>query len=301
MAARKKTLRIGNIVNKTALRVVSGIGVGLSAGFAGLAAVPAHAATNCPTPSVLIAPGICEVVFSSSGTFTAPAGVTKLTAVVVGGGGGAYAFNSNTYGAGAGQVLYTEAIALTGSSDVVVGAGGTSVSVPPTSGEPSSIGSSAQASGGGGSPRNLFIGGTSGNGNVGFALTSGGGGGGGARTAATSSGVGTGYKLSEIPGVDSSLWPASSDVAIDSTVGMGGLGNVASPAIVDPPYGFGGGLGRLDGYSGVVIVRFAPIAEVLAVTAGASGINFFVPAVFIFAGASLLAFATLLKARRTEA
>jgi hypothetical protein len=226
--------------------------------------------------------------------------VTKLSAVVVGGGGGAYAYTSNTYGAGAGQVLYTEAIALTGDSDVVVGAGGTSVTAPPTSGEPSSIGPSVQAQGGGGSPWFSFIGGTSGNGNAGAALTSGGGGGGGARTAASSAAVGSGYKLSEIPGVDSSLWPSNSDVVIDSTVGVGGLGNVATPAVVAPAYGFGGGLGHLDGYSGVVIIRFAPIAEILAETGGHSGVNFVMPSLAIVTGISLIGLASLLKFRRKQ-
>lgn len=285
-------------MNKTALRVVGGVGVGLAAGFTGFGAVPAQAAANCPTPSVLIAPGICQVVFTTSGTFTAPSGVTKLTAVVVGGGGGAYTFTSNTYGGGAGEVVYTDAIALTGDSAVVVGAGGSHLTAPPMNGELSSIGSSVQALGGEGAPWFSFVGGTSGNGNIGAALTSGGGGGGGARAAATSAGVGTGYKLSEIPGVDSSLWPTSTDVAIDPTVGMGGLGNVASPPTPASPFGFGGGLGNLDGYSGVVIVRFAPIAEVLAVTGSSLGNLWFVPALALASGASFVAFAALSRSRR---
>lgn len=275
--------------------------IGLAAGIAGLGTLPAQAAASCSTPAVLIAPGICQVVFTSSGTFTAPAGVTKLSAVLVGGGGGAYAFSGNTNGAGAGQVTYTEAIALTGNSDVVVGAGGTSLTAPPTPGENSSIGPSIQAVGGGAAPWVTFTGGTSGNGNAGSALTSGGGGGGGARSAASTAGVGLGYKLSEIPGVDSSLWPSSTDVAIDPMVGMGGLGNVASPAVVLPGYGFGGGLGHLDGYAGVVIVRFAPIAEVLAVTGATSPINFAVPVIALISGAILISIASILKLRRKKA
>ena len=288
-------------MHKNTFRVIGGISAGVAAGLVGLGAVPAQAASSCPTPSALIAPGICQIVFTSSGTFTAPSGVTKLSAVVVGGGGGAYAFTANTNGAGAGQVVYTEAISLTGNTDVVVGAGGTSITAPPMSGESSSIGSSIEALGGSGAPWYTFTGAASGNGNAGSALSSGGGGGGGARTAATSAGVGAGYKFSEIPGVDVNLWPAGSDNSIDTLVGVGGLGNVAIPAVMLPAYGNGGGVGHLDGYAGVVIIRFAPIAEVLAETGAAYDGSVLVPGLVIASGISLFLLSTRLKSRPKRA
>jgi hypothetical protein len=72
--------------------------------------------------------------FTSSGTWTAPAGVTAVTATVVGGGGGGGASGNSTAnsnynfpaGGGAGGVVTTETVSVTPGTtySVVVGAGG---------------------------------------------------------------------------------------------------------------------------------------------------------------------------------
>lgn len=86
-----------------------------------------------PIPSSSVATGGTQT-FTSSGTWTAPAGVTAVTATVVGGGGGGGASGNSTAnsnynfpaGGGAGGVVTTERVTVTPGTtySVVVGAGG---------------------------------------------------------------------------------------------------------------------------------------------------------------------------------
>ena len=138
---------------------------------------------------------VTEVPFTSSGTWTVPAGVSTIDVLVVGGGGG----GTNRAGGGGGQVTVCAGLAVTQGHvlTATVGSGGTSAdSFIAGSGGTSSVslggGAACSASGGAGgkggqldAAPNYYDGGASGNGNAGGAGGSlqGGGGGGGAGAA----------------------------------------------------------------------------------------------------------------------
>ncbi len=101
-------------------------GISLTAGFAS----SAFAASGCGTGATLVSPGICEIEFTSgSHTFTPPAGITKLDALVVGGGSHGFAalMGGHEYHAYAGSGGDVKVVSLspTGAVNVVVGAGST--------------------------------------------------------------------------------------------------------------------------------------------------------------------------------
>ncbi len=96
------------------------------AGGALLLPAPSYATTSCPTGSVLVGAGVCEVVFLSTPdeAWTPPAGIESLQALLVGAGG----VGNLEYGGGGGDVQLVE-LAVTGDVTVTVGesmsAGGT--------------------------------------------------------------------------------------------------------------------------------------------------------------------------------
>jgi hypothetical protein len=119
--------------------------------------------------------GIRATVFTSSGTFTIPAGVTAVKVTVVGGGGGGGSGNTAGSpeklgsGGGSGGIAIEWITGLTPGStvSVTVGSGGTAVNgTSGTSGSTSSFGSYCTATGGGGGGSNL-VGGSGGAGSGG--------------------------------------------------------------------------------------------------------------------------------------
>jgi LPXTG-motif cell wall-anchored protein len=102
-------------------------GISLTAGFASSAV----AASGCGAGATLVSPEICEITFTSgSHTFTPPAGITKLDALVVGGGSRGYSASASSneyhsYGGNGGDVKVVS-LSVTGDVNVVVGAGSTS-------------------------------------------------------------------------------------------------------------------------------------------------------------------------------
>lgn len=103
---------LGSLASAAGLMVVAG-------------ASSAGAATACPAGATQVSPGVCSVTLTSSGSFTAPQGVTTLEALLVGGGGAGDADICGSYtGGAAGEVKYVSAISTTGPVAVTVGSGG---------------------------------------------------------------------------------------------------------------------------------------------------------------------------------
>lgn len=157
-------------------------------------------------------PGFSNMqAFTSSGTFTVPAGVTKIKVRVWGGGGGGGGVNGTAQSSGGSGGGYSEGIfAVTPGAvlTVTIGAGGAGGNGTPTNGTSggttsvtgcnsatgggpgsasSSGGQSTTTSGGSGSGGTINLGGTSGSGSI----TNGGGSGGGSPLGAPSSPVGS--------------------------------------------------------------------------------------------------------------
>lgn len=110
-----------------------------------------------------IAPTVSYVVhrYTSSGTFTPPAGVSNVEVLVVGGGGGGGAALSysgaGAGGGGAGGLVHRSSFAVTGATSVVVGSGGTAATSGNTSGSNgvnSTFGTLVALGGGGGAGGN---------------------------------------------------------------------------------------------------------------------------------------------------
>jgi LPXTG-motif cell wall-anchored protein len=107
--------------------VIALSGITLSTAFTS----SAMAAGTCGAGATLISGDICQVTFTSgSHTFTPPAGITKLDALVVGGGGLGYSASASSneyhsYGGNGGDVKVVS-LSVTGAVSVVVGAGSTS-------------------------------------------------------------------------------------------------------------------------------------------------------------------------------
>lgn len=154
-------------------------------------ASPASATTTCPAGSTLVGNGICEVVFTTPGetTWTVPANVTSIEALLVGAGGASDGY----YGGGGGDV---KVVTLQNSGDIslVVGAGGTYADSGSGEGGASSAtqGSASEESAGGTGKAN-FSGGTSGSG-----IISQGFGGSGAGAASTDQNGGAGIEVASL-------------------------------------------------------------------------------------------------------
>jgi|LNFM01.1.fsa_nt_gb hypothetical protein len=143
------------------------VGVG-TIGAAVLAAVPASAATiagcgDAPVGGQLERTGdICEIDFSASGDYswTVPAGLTDLYAVVVGAGGGAVydADRREGYAGSGGEVIYADLATPAAGAvvEVSVGSGGTSGPTAPTPGSSSSVTASGTVTAAGGAAGTFF-------------------------------------------------------------------------------------------------------------------------------------------------
>lgn len=236
----------------------------------------AFADSACPTTtpaSTEVAPGICQVVMTESGDFTAPAGISKLAAVLVGGGGGGYHYASG-YAGGGGEVTYVDSVQTATAIDVTIGTGGSGGSnedsTSSTDGGNTVVDSAHVADGG--KKGGLQSGGTSGSGFPGIEGVTEDSPGGGARSAATPladgpAAAGAGFKLSEIPEVDSTLFPSVADPAVEygeggdeatesPEAGSGVGGGYRSSEGEEPTYVPGAGFA---GASGSVIFRFAAV------------------------------------------
>lgn len=75
-----------------------------------------------------VAAGVCEVSFTESGlyTFSAPEGITKLSAVLIGAGGGGWFDGVEAYGGGGGSLYYVDDVDTSGDVEIAVGTGGDS-------------------------------------------------------------------------------------------------------------------------------------------------------------------------------
>jgi hypothetical protein len=224
------------------------------------------------TPAAtLVAPGVCEVVFTESGTFTAPSGISKLAAFMVGAGAGGWgSINSfGSYGGGAGEVVYVDSVEFSNPLEVTVGIGGyfeqiTISGAAPELGGDTSVGGTTAL---GGFPTDQFSGGTSGNGYAGgdatncdmdstVELSSGGG---GASSAANGFSGGAGLVLSDFADVDTTLFPA-----LDSETVYGAGGDSCSTEVTVANTGNGGSASNSSGENGsdgVVIFRYAALSD----------------------------------------
>ena len=186
--------------------------------------------------------------FTANSSWTAPAGISSVTALVVAGGGGG---GSGSYGGhgggGAGGVQYTTSLAVTPTTvyPITVGGGG-GVN---TSGSPSSIGSVLVSTGGGRGGGNSTI---NGNGGSSTAESGGSGGGGGGDSGAGSASSGAWRNAgSGIAGQGNSGGSVSDGFAGGGGGGKGSAGssgsggNGASYTIAGITYNVGGG-----GYAG---------------------------------------------------
>ena len=105
-------------------------GAGLAVVPLAFAATPSFAAADCGEGTEVTA-GICEKAYTTAGdyTFTVPASVSKMSAVLVGGGqgGGVQLFPGGeflAYGGGGGGVLFVDSVSLSSPVAISVGAGG---------------------------------------------------------------------------------------------------------------------------------------------------------------------------------
>lgn len=223
----------------------------------------AFAAPTCATTipaATLIAPGICEVVMTTSGTFTPPVGVSKVAAVLVGAGAGGYHYGGG-YGGGGGEVVYVDSVVVAAPLGIVVGAGG-AYGFKPGGGDntPATNGGSTTLSSfvaGGGVAGSDYQGGASGSALQGFMGCPGPGG--GSRSVATETTPGAGYTFEQISGLDAALFPVETNP--EAEFGRGGGETTVAP---DPGTGGGGGYvdsgpteEAFDGASGSVTFRFA--------------------------------------------
>jgi hypothetical protein len=238
-------------------------GAGLAIVPMAFAATPSLAAADCGEGTEA-AVGICEKAYTTAGdyTFTAPASVSKMSAVLVGGGQGGFVndFGGGSffaYSGGGGGVVYVDSVNISAPVTITVGAGGADFS----EGGDTTIGTDTAGGGGvdlgsqSGLPQNnsglvVDAGGTSGTGY---------GSGGGAGGTPTTCAGGPGLTASEVA-AGTSLFPA---VLGEPTFGAGGsCSGIALPGAADAGKGgdvfIDGGTPTADvGADGTVILRWA--------------------------------------------
>lgn len=248
-----------------------------------IAVAPAHATTGCPSGAFEVIPDVCQIVVTESGDVEFPSGIGRVTAIIVGGGGGgAYDSVLGSFAGGAsGVVRYVDDVDVSaGSVSVVIGTGGASaLGVAAGSGTSTVLTAGSQTHtatpGSGGIPLDPAIGGS----NADFdgateddimVANAGGAGANGPGTdswwdpnTAISGAGGPGFdSFSEVPGVDTALWPNSSasDGLIPRGFAQGGSG-YEQTVIWASQYGSGGpGTDEnapAAGQNGVVVFRFA--------------------------------------------
>lgn len=264
---------------KTRSKLFAGLALGGALAAGAVVVAPANAAVGCPTGWTEPVAGICQLVVNTSndGQITIPTGATGISAVLIGGGGGGANGPAASTGGAAGEVVYVSSVVpqAGGTIDVSVGLGGqhsASTSNAQDGGittlqdNVSTYASSTVAAGGGTMSSNspaVTIHGGDNAAYSGASVSSQSGIGGGAGSTGNASGAtgGSGYtSLSAVPGVASSLWPASADSSVFSVdFARGGTGN-GNQAAVDS-WGSGGrgwdGSISTDGIDGVVVIRFA--------------------------------------------
>jgi len=251
-------------LNRVARSVARVSGTGLAVVPMAFAATPSFAAADCGE-GIEVAAGICEKAFTTAGdfTFTVPASVSKMSAVLVGGGGGAavYGAPDGSYGGGGGEVIFVDSVAVSSPLSVTVGAGG-GEAIPyadASNGGMSALGL-AEASGGFGATFE-YGGGVSGNGNAGSNIDNLLGAGGGAGSATTDCVAGAGLTAS-VASAGSSLFPAVSGEAV---LGGGGSCLDVAPGSFTGTAGSGGSVSGNPvlaeaGEDGAVIIRWASAA-----------------------------------------
>ncbi len=218
-------------------------------------ATPAFAADTCGTTdpaATEVAPGVCEVQFVESGTFTfnAPSGVAKLSAVIVGAGGGYSSGGPDAYGGGGGAVVYVASVDTTAPIAIEVGMG---VDGSSNAGGSSSVNSDVAAGGFSGNRdggSGCECGGSSGNGNAGWPDFMFGAGGGAGGPAPDQNSGGPGVTASAAAN-DADLWPA---VAGEPAYGAGG--NVIVLPSIAGVAGSGANTDAASGDDGLVILRW---------------------------------------------
>lgn len=239
----------------------------------GATAAQAATAADCGTFTdatvELLVGNVCSVTFDAAGEaqFTAPAGVSKLEALVIGAGFGAeWCGTGAGYAGGAGEVLYVSNLDESATQSIDVGT---------EDGEDTTLNSTV-ADG--------AIGDDSGSGNLGFAPDRDADGnfiynvfGGGAKTAAGANGVvgyaGDGYVSSDpdLVGANNALFPVLTG---DLVLGQGGSG---IEILDDSSYGSGGSTngdtGEANGYGGAVIFRYKVPGALAATGVDASAIG----------------------------
>ena len=219
-------------------------------------ATPALAADACGTTdpaATEVRPGVCEVQFVEAGTYTfsAPSGVAKLTALIVGAGGGwANTGGPDAYGGGGGAVVYVTAVDTTSPVAIEVGLG---VDGSSNAGGSSSVNSDVAAGGFSGlrdGVTGCMCGGSSGNGNAGWTDQIFGAGGGAGGAAPDQYSGGPGVTASEAAN-DADMWPA---LAGEPAYGAGG-DVIVLPSIAGVA-GSGANTDAASGEDGLVILRW---------------------------------------------
>lgn len=273
---------------RTSTAVVAFAAVGATSMFAGAGSAAAAPSEACGLDGTLIAPGICELTFTSgSTTFIRTAQMTKLEVLLVGAGGASSdqpVPSSTGYAAGGGgEVRIVDFSAGTTDLDLTVAAAG----VPSNSSVDD--GTTLTTAGNGTDALSPSNGGTSGNGNVGVF----GGGGAGAAAVGLFDG-GAGVVVSAIaPGGslftgDAACYGGGGAVSSSNASGVmgtatcgGGSGTAGGVSIVAPTANSGGGAGGVDssqtalartGAGGVVVVRWTAATVTLNFSANGHGV-----------------------------
>lgn len=195
----------GSSFTRSTARVLGASGAVLALGGSLAVAAPAFAYGTCPSDATTLSNGVCQIAFTENTTWTPPAGVTALEALLVGGGGAGDGY----YGGGGGDVRIVT-LDTSGDIDIVVGPNGVVGSDADGGASTVTQGSTFEAANGGNAGVTYSGGGISGSGFSGFYA----GGGAGGAASGTTGGIGV------VPAdLDSTLF-----TDMDTCVGGGGAG-----------------------------------------------------------------------------